>query len=143
MEIRDFWCLTNLFLTETWTPSSTRTLPPTYSSQFIRSGSSLCDLWLFDLPYDFSLRSLVVLSAISPFSFVSAISGCSLCDLWFFSLQSLVLLSAISGCSLCDLSVLFRLCDLWLFSLRSLVLLSAISGSSLFVSLFLSSSSQF
>ncbi|KAK9125393.1 hypothetical protein Scep_014239 [Stephania cephalantha] len=94
MEIRDFWGLTNLFLTETWTPS-TRTLPQTYSSQFISSGSSLCDLWLFDLPYDFSLRS----------SF-SAISGCSLCDLSVLF-------------RLCDLSV----CDLWFFSPRSLVLL--------------------
>ncbi|KAK9168586.1 hypothetical protein Syun_000726 [Stephania yunnanensis] len=90
MEIRDFWGLTNLFSTETWTPSSTRTLPPTYSFQFIvSSGYSLCDLWLFDLiSHTISvLCDLSVLFRLCDLSVLSSfvcVFGCSLCDLWFF-----------------------------------------------------------
>ncbi|KAK9119044.1 hypothetical protein Scep_017137 [Stephania cephalantha] len=63
MEIRDFWCLTNLFLTETWTPS-TRTLPPTIllSIHFSYLNDRLCNLS--------DLSSFV--SAISPFSPLSS-----------------------------------------------------------------------
>ncbi|KAK9148623.1 hypothetical protein Scep_007380 [Stephania cephalantha] len=51
MEIRDFWCVTNLFLTETRTPSSTRTLPPTillsihFSSNSQNVDSAISPLW--------------------------------------------------------------------------------------------------
>ncbi|KAK9143008.1 hypothetical protein Syun_012408 [Stephania yunnanensis] len=97
------------------------------SLQFISSGSYLCDLCLFDLPYDFSLRSpfSVISGCLCDLSVLFRLCDLSVRDLWFYSpLRSLVLLSAaISGSSLCDLEF---------FSPRSLVLLSAtISGSSL------------